>query len=343
MGELSGKKIFLAAPRYYGYETFIQKELENLGAKVLFKENKAFHYDPANKGTPWYLKWLCKKNAYINRQLLPATKQHFDICLFINLFSFHPALIEELRRHNPQIRCVLYLWDNLRGYKWEQYFKYFDAVYTFDPVEASALNLKHLPNFFIEPRPETVASPLHFDVCCIGSFQIHRLKILEKEAEKMRPGKRKFFFYLYMPPSQKRLKYNPLAYQATGLFPGRFKGYKKLYNLMFRKTEHELIKHHPLPLPDAMRYMAQSRCIIDLPYPAQTGSTHRIISALALNKKIITTNKSILQEPFYRSGCIRLVSMADFHIDWDWVDQEISSPVDMKQLRLDNWLTCILS
>lgn len=114
---IPNRNILLVAPKYYGYEEIILEALVKGGDAVTFIENKAFQYDEINRGTKWYTTFLCKKNGYIKANLIPASHKKFDVCLFINLFSFHPSVIKNLRKSNPGIRCILYLWDNIRGYK----------------------------------------------------------------------------------------------------------------------------------------------------------------------------------------------------------------------------------
>jgi hypothetical protein len=341
MSKFRGKRILLIAPVYYGYEDQIRKCLIEFGAIVSFAENKPFANDPANKGTPWYAKFLCDKNKYITKTLLPVANQPYDICLFVDLFSFHPDIIRNLKKQNPNIRCVLYLWDNIKGYKWENFFKYFDKVLSFDPVEANDFKLNYLPNFF-PPQTDEPIEPV-FDVCSIGSLQIHRLKIFEKEVKKFKELKKPYFIYLYLPPLQTKLVYNPIMFAFTFFFKKRFKGYRSIYNLFYRKEHHDLVKHISLPLNESIRVMSQSRCIIDLPYPAQTGSTQRVINALGLGKKVITTNQSVLKDSFYRPDYIKLISQSDFKIDWDWLYAKPESPIDMSASRLDNWVQTVLS
>ena len=126
------------------------------------------------------------------------------------------------------------------------------------------------------------------------------------------------------------------------LFPGQFKGYKSLYKLISRKVVHELVFHHPLTIPEAIQSLASSACVLDLPFPSQTGSTQRMIQALALQKKVITTNSSVTQESFYNSEYIKIMTGKDIGIDWDWVSRRNVTPLNIDHLRLDNWLIQLL-
>jgi hypothetical protein len=338
---IKGKKILLVAPAYYGYERYIVEELKSLGADVQFYENKSFQHDPNNKGTAWYKQILCKKSVYINGTLAAATHNSYDVCIFINLFSFHPRLIENLKKSNPKIECILYLWDNIKGYKWQQYFKHFQSIYTFDPVEALQFKIKYLPNFFVSANG--LGHQVKYELSSIGSFQAHRIRLLATLIKKLSAENKSSFFYLYLPVIYRNRHFTSLKYIVSSFFKKRFKSYRHLHELVYDSSKNSILKNNPLTLHHSILVTIQSRCIIDLPYPEQTGSTHRVIQALAHGKKIITTNQSIKSESFYNPDYINIQSVDNFSIDWKWLDQPITSTIDMNSLRIDNWLTTLLS
>jgi hypothetical protein len=338
LGMLSGKDILLVAPYYHGYQNFLRKTLENLNASVVLIDNKAFKYDPLNKGTQWFEAWFCKKNRYIRKQIMPYTNRPFDACLFVNLFSFHPTIVENLRKANPSIKCILYIWDNIEGYKWKSFLRYFDDIYMFDPIEAKEHGIKYLPNFHLDiPIPGTENNK--FDLHFVGSLQVHRMTMLERITAMCQERKKRFFFYLHVPPVYSKFRNNTLMYAFSNLFPNRFTGYKRLYKIQKGIAEHALIHYSPMKLAETMQTMAQSHGVIDLPYPSQTGSTHRVVQALALGKKVLTTNQSVVHDSFYHPDWIKVISESGDDIDWDWIysDHHSHKP-DMETLRIDNWL-----
>jgi hypothetical protein len=341
MKSLQNKRILLFAPKYYGYEVVLARELEKKGATVTYVENKPFIHDPINKGTPWYLKIFCRKEKYLSKIVFPASKNKYDIFFVVDLFSFRPQMVENLRLVNPDIQCLLYLWDNARGYHWKQFFKHFDFTYTFDPAEAKEHNLTYWPNFWPIPNhPE--GHKKKYDVCCVASFQVHRLNTLEAESERPEAQRKNIFFYIYLPPVHSKLIYNSLIYFVTQFFPNRYQGYKKMYRLIYKKTTHPLIKYKPLPLNEAVNVIESSKCVIDLPYHLQTGSTQRVINALGLKKKVITTNQSIKEEMFYNPEFIKIVSPANFEIDWNWIEAKPNTEMNLDYLRIDNWIDKLL-
>ncbi len=334
---LSKKNILLIAPSYHGYQDFLKSTLEELGASVVLVENKAFKYDPLNKGTQWFEALFCKKSKYIRKQLIPVCNRKFDACLFINLFSFHPSIIASLKNANPSIKCILYIWDNIRGYTWQPFFKYFDDVFTFDPVEAEAFTIKYLPNFYPDIKTDDTGE-IKFDLHFVGSLQAHRLTILERILTIYRDRKKNMFFYLHVPAVYNKFRNNSVIYTFARLFPRKFNGYKRQYQIQKGDLQHELIHRNPMKLNLTIKSMAQSHCVIDLPYPSQTGSTHRVVQALALGKKVLTTNRSAIQESFYHPDWIRVIAEPIADIDWNWIYSKHNHQPDMKALRMDNWL-----
>lgn len=339
---LHGKNILLVVPFYHGYQDFLKRTLERLGASVVLLENRAFKYDPLNKGTQRFETWFCKKSKYIQRQLYPVSKKKFDACLFVNLFSFHPAIVKNLRKSNPSIKCILYIWDNIRGYEWKPFFKCFDDIYMFDPVEAEELSIKYLPNFYLDIQI-TEGDKDRFDLHFVGSLQAHRLTILERITAKYKSERKRFFFYLYVPPIYNKFRNNTLVYAVAKLFPHKFKGYKRQYNIQKGNENHALIYRDPVKLAKTIQTMSQSNCVIDLPYPSQTGSTHRVVQALALGKKVMTTNRSVIYDSFYNPDWIKVVSEPVEEIDWNWIYNKHNHQPDVNFLRIDNWLLQLFS
>ena len=50
---------------------------------------------------------------------------------------------------------------------------------------------------------------------------------------------------------------------------------------------------------DVQKIMMDSECVLDTDRASQTGTTPRLIWALALGKKVITTNMNVKQMPLY--------------------------------------------
>lgn len=95
---------------------------------------------------------------------------------------------------------------------------------------------------------------------------------------------------------------------------------------------HKCILHSPdIVLNKKVAYdvvlgeMNNCRCILEIPYKDQVGATLRYFEAVCYNKKLLTTNKSVVGFPFYDSRYIHVFEKPE-DIDCDWVKDK--SPID---------------
>lgn len=93
------------------------------------------------------------------------------------------------------------------------------------------------------------------------------------------------------------------------MFVGREKGRKdiiseittKLYSYHFKIYTYLLSDNtqNGMEYDEVLDIVEQSLCIIDVPKPNQSGLTLRVLEAIFYNKKLITTNKNVVEEEFY--------------------------------------------
>ena len=62
-------------------------------------------------------------------------------------------------------------------------------------------------------------------------------------------------------------------------------------------------------------YIGNSRVVLDLPHPMQTGLTMRTIEAIGSKKKLITTNVDIVNYDFYNPKNILLIERENINFD----------------------------
>ena len=82
---------------------------------------------------------------------------------------------------------------------------------------------------------------------------------------------------------------------------------------------------------------------MDIPRIGQHGLTMRIFECLATNTKIVTTNKSIKNYPFYNPSNIYILEN-DYLPDIAWFEKEyipIGESV-IKKYSIENWVKAIL-
>jgi hypothetical protein len=317
---LQQKRILVVVPHYYEYHVHIQQCLQTLGAIVTIVNNKAFQNNPENRGTKWYSATASEKKFYITTTILPLCDHYYDICLFVNLFSFHPEILEKLRASNPNISCILYLWDNIKGYKWENYLALFDRVTFFSLDEAKNYGGNYLPNFFVDSQCKQMPPALTYDLMTVCSYQAHRNRVLNKIARYATHSKKTIYFHVYKNIKARRFKFIPR-----------------------QLTESGFIKYEKLVFDSVLSLMDRSRCIVDVPYSEQNGATHRLIQALSMNKKVLTTDTAVVDEEFYDKNLIKVIDPDVKHIDWDWVTDPTNVSANIDHLRIDRWLITLLT
>lgn len=92
--------------------------------------------------------------------------------------------------------------------------------------------------------------------------------------------------------------------------------------------------------------MLQSRCILDTDRESQSGTTPRLIWALAMGKKVITTNKNITRMSFYDKEKILIIDRRNPVLDMNFINSPVSGTCmskDLQNVRIDNWCKSIIS
>lgn len=81
-----------------------------------------------------------------------------------------------------------------------------------------------------------------------------------------------------------------------------------------------------IPYSEVLQISSCAGCLLDILQPGQVGMTMRVLEALFLNKKLITDNVSIKDEPFYRPNNIYIIN--DFNQPWKSVKEFLDSPYE---------------
>lgn len=109
--------------------------------------------------------------------------------------------------------------------------------------------------------------------------------------------------------------------------------------------EDNIIIHHPIPVDETLRIMIQSECILDTDRESQSGTTPRLIWALAMGKKVITTNINIKRMPFYNPAMVSIIDRNNPVIDQTFLESTCIEPDNtyLNTLRIDNWIKNFLT
>lgn len=186
----------------------------------------------------------------------------------------------------PKSKLIIYCWDSIERFSYiEKNLKYFDKRVTFSIDNLSTYEFDSfvplfIPIEFLKNKQIIFAESSCFDLSFIGTGhppKINFLNSIEKYASKTNL---KLYESIFLP--RKALFY---YYKLTSK---AFKG-RRISNFVFKgKNENEIIDIY-----------LRSRAVIDAGNPNESGLALRIFECLALQKKVILANKSIIKYPFY--------------------------------------------
>lgn len=80
-----------------------------------------------------------------------------------------------------------------------------------------------------------------------------------------------------------------------------------------------------LSYEETLQEVQYANCILEIVQEGQYGISWRTVEAFTYNKKLLTNNEGIKNNPFYNSEYIHVFNKVD-DIDFDWVKEII--PVD---------------
>ncbi len=336
--------ILFLAPSYLNLYKEILDELVRQGHFVQHVEDKAL-VPFENSSTPsiWQKLYLRIKKPYEKfwkRILYDAQylDKNFDVLFCIQGLSFYPPVLEELRKRNPNVRSVLYLWDSNRYYNYMTYANYFDKVYSFDWQDSKDFpNVKYLPFFWV-PIPDSEKIQVKYKLSLVGVDHDGRFEIVKKIIPQLESKSYPYYIKLFI--EKPNLPSNPLRRIRY------YNQWKRDMKVYIEKIKSPISIDHGIPPKEVERIIAESDCILDTDREIQTGTTPRVIWAMAAGKKIITTNTSIKELPFYDKSQFMLVDRVSPQIDFSFMSNNKVSRGNssfLEQLRIDNWVRMILA
>lgn len=343
-------KILLLSPLFYGVEKEICLKLEEQGHHVIWIENKNLHLDYNGTGSKLkllrriYFFLFSPKVRYLKEELRKLDNIRFDILFSINGHVICKYLFRRLKHKNPQLRSILYLWDPIEMYTWKNEMIFFDKVYSFDPSDSEKLHIEYKPNFFIK-KSDIYVPEVKNDLFFMGKFSSYRLLIIDQIKEQADISGLKYYLYLW--PAYKIFAHSFSFYYFLRVIPykstwsNRFiLNYEALEGLLKR----DYLRMDCVNFKVMQKHLYESNVIIDLPYPGQEGYSHTLVEALANGKKLITTNKRIKDEPFYNAEQIRIIDQKNPALDFEWIRERKSYPVDnlILSMELSQWLKSIV-
>jgi hypothetical protein len=205
MQELRVKTVLLLAPKFFGYEIEIKKELENLGAKVIYFDER-----PKND---FFTKVFIRLNlkSFISKKIKEYYQDiekkidtiKFNYIFLLNVETVPLNFIDKIKNNSSNTKIVTYFWDSLNNRKQSlEYLNYSDRFFSFDSNDINLnKDIKFLPLFYINDYKNiaTNKNELIYDISFIGTLHSDRFKLIKKIEEQAKELNLKTYFYFYSP------------------------------------------------------------------------------------------------------------------------------------------------
>lgn len=325
-------KLLLIMPQFFDYPQIIVEELNKMGYEVDF-------YDDRPSTNAW-IKAVIRINknliynyikSYFERIMENIRGKKYDVVFLISgqSLSFDENMIQTIRENQKEAKFVLYQWDSQENFSYIKCMqRFFDKCYSFDKNDVQEnVSLNFLPLFYspkYEKIGEKCSQNIEYDFCFIGTAHPQKykyIKMMSKQLKKLYPNQ---FIYFYFP-------------SKIVFF------YRKIMNREFRRAHFNEFHFKPLKEEKMNAIFELSGCILDSAQSGQSGLTIRVFEALGAKKKLITTNKDIINYDFYRPENIYVYdgnfdsNNIFFKSQYQEIDEEI-----YKKYSLSNWLKEVL-
>ena len=327
---LSGKTVLLLAPKFFGYELEIKKELENLGAKVIYFDERPKNDFFTKVFIRLNLKSFISKKIddYYKNIIQEIKDESIDYLFLVDVETVPLKFIEKTILMNPKLKVLTYFWDSVKNRKKSlEYLAYSNKFFSFDLKDAEAdIRIEFLPLFYIDDYKNiaNIENELVYDISFIGTVHSDRYKIIKKIEEQVKELNLKTYFYFYSP--------------SKILF-----FFQKLFKKDFKYIKWKDVSFKSLSKSDVIDIIKQSKTIIDIQHPFQTGLTMRTIEMFGAKKKLFTTNKDIENYDFYNRSNIFIINRNEPKLDFDFFkkDYEEIDKTIYEKYSLNSWLKII--
>lgn len=345
------KSVLLLAPKVANLYLEIIAELERQGYDVDYFEYRSFKLDPYYlKGYVKYGRMFTSKAISSFRmkreweELLASAKysKAYDYLFVVDGYSLHPCLFDTLKKRNPGIRSVNYLFDSTySNYEFNVHFPFFDKVATFDIKDSRKFNINLFPIYWINDEEAAPGQDLKF--FGMGSDIGCRFALFSKLEEYSNANGYNSFIKIYLDRQDNMRKYRfkyriveALSSKSVMTPPDHFQA--------------PIVTHESMSTAHYRMMIRRSEIIIDSNAPHQDGLTARFMWALGAEKKIVTTNAAVKEYDFYTPQQIYVVDDIETFTESDSFRVFVNSEYRMSEsirskvekYRIDNWISWLL-
>ncbi|KAA6352597.1 hypothetical protein EZS27_000049 [termite gut metagenome] len=343
-------RVFFLAPSYLNLYKEIVCELEKQNYEIYTVSDIIFRFDPYFKDSRFKkMKYICIKaisRRYWKRMIRHKVEfnKQYDILFCVNGYSIDKILLNHLKKKNPYIKCILYLWDSNNYYNFSRNFHLFDKVITFDRIDSIHFNIEYLPFFLVDKGQNEQTNK--YQICFIGSNHDDRYWIVKNIVKQLDEMNISYYIKLFIPERKPSFR-SKIRYLCYRLYSSHYIKKIEEWNLIYGKYIPSFVTNHLFSPQQFSHVLNESFCVLDTDRECQSGLTPRLIWALAANKKIITTNVDVVNHPFYSSDRICIIDRNRPQVSYEFINTPINNECndfmqELLKLRIDNWIETVL-
>jgi hypothetical protein len=300
---MTTKKVLIICPVFFNYEKRIKQALENQGYNVTMWGDRAsthFIYKVCLRLFPYSTSFLSE--YFFSKKLQELKDNIYDNVIVIKGEALSVKFLKNLLATILYKRSYYYLWDSIKNTNYAvEKAQLFEHVGTFDPFDAKAQNWGYRPLF--ASNSGFAASELQgnqWDLCFAGTVHSDRLQVIQKIKNKL-PCDLNFYCFAHV-PSELILRLKKYAFSV------------------YRNFDKTQLTTKSLPYDEVLEKFNHSKAIIDIEHPGQRGLTMRSIEVLLANKKLITTNRSIISSDLYHADSVLVIDRENPIIDIEFLN-----------------------
>lgn len=292
------KNILFSVDNVYGYKECVEQELRKRFQTVKYLD----HYlPPKNERSIFFkiLREVTKRTAdtfflkkyfyhlvrdYYTKNIL-SFPEKMDYFLVVAGLEFSKEFIRDLKKKNPGIVCIIFLWDKLEYTTLRNSVEEFDYIFSFDREDCEKYNFIFQPSFFLTNCGIAVSdAERKYDISYIGALRdLKRYEFIEHIYQLAKRYNLSYFLKLVY---SKKNKLN---------FPGLS----------------EIISLEKISPQENMEILRYSKVVCEVPFAKQSGLTLRALQSIFFKNKIITLNEDIKHYDFYCEKNIKVIHSLD--------------------------------
>lgn len=316
MAATGSKRMLIIAPFAFGYTAYIKKTLDQFAgvkANILYLDKPPFKYKNGLHRAQNFVSKIFGKNlkkTFVFNRIKKEVSQlgEQDIIFIIRPGLLDDGTLKFLKRSTKEL--IAYYYDSTRRFKRKiDIIPFFDTIYSYDKLDVNTYGFKFLTNYIFEEGKNNNHNYVFFNI----STHDYRFPSLENLAEYLK---------------EKKWSYNIQVYNGSEI-----------------PSEHVEIITAQKSIAEVSELIKASKIIVEIQRREQLGLSFRVFEALGYRKKLITTNKDIMNYDFYNPQNILVIDEDNIQIPDEFVASpylEIEDSI-LSKYRIEHWVKPIFN